>query len=182
MLTHIFDQERTQSIINVMPDNMIVWKVVTHWRYSTIFLEANKQGMENNLWHPAFTFSTGNNKNKQKNWYPFKSGCNENNIWGFHCFIKKINAQQYKEYFKNKTQIGHWNMLSAKINKKDIMKIGLDRGLSLTILTSRIIMPTYPNLEITKEIAENCDLIESCEQSMKLISNNCLLNVPSPKG
>ncbi len=168
MLKQIFNQEKTQSIINVMPDSMIVWKVVTDANYLNVFNNAN--GMKKERWHPAFSFSP-----KKHIWYPFKSGHNENNIWGFHCFVKKDESQQYKEHFKEKTQIGFWNMVSAKIEKKDIMKIGVDRGNSLTILISRIIMPTYPNTDITKELSESHDIIESCKSSMELMLDNLSL-------
>lgn len=171
MLSQIFDKKKTQSIIDIMPDDMIVWKVVTDCK----FFEgstggAARIGMIKNRWHPAFTFIQGN-----LTWFPFEGGYNENNVWGFHCFVKKNEVQQYKDYFKLKSHVGHWNMVSAKIEKKYIMKIGIDKGSSLTILTSRIIMPTYPNTDITKEIAEDCNLIEDCEQTVKLMSDNLCL-------
>ena len=169
MLSQIFNKEKTQSIIKVMPDTMIVWKIVTDWRY--LKLNLYPRGMEKDHWHPAFSFKTGD----RINWYPFKSGHNENNIWGFHCFVKKGEVQQYKKYFKNKYQIGYWNMLSATIEKKDIIKIGLDRGRSLTILTSQIVMPSYPNTDITKEFTESHNLIEDCEQAMELMSEDVSL-------
>ncbi len=169
MLKKIFNKEKTQSIISVMPDSMIVWKVVTDWSYLKI--AGNRTpGMEKNRWHPAFAFG-----GKTLVWHPFKSGHNENNVWGFHCFVKKDENQRYKEHFKGKIHISFWNMVSAKIEKKDIMKIGLDRGDALTILTSRIIMPTYPNTDITKELAESHDIIESCEPSMELMLDNLSL-------
>ncbi len=170
MLSQIFNKEKTQSIIDVMPDIMIVWKVVTDWRYLNIRKDAKSRGMKNDQWHPAFTFG-----GDRTFWYPFKSGCNENNIWGFHCFVKKGEVQQYKKYFKHQNHIGHWNMISAKIEKKDIMKIGLDKGSSLTILASRIIMPAYPNTDIAKEFTEGCELIENCEPAIELMSDNLSL-------
>ena len=174
MLSQIFDDEKTQSIINVMPDSMIVWKVVTDCRiFDSFGHNMTKKGKMKKRWHPAFTFVKDNST-----WFPFEGGYNENNVWGFHCFVKKNEVQQYKKHFSEIGQIGYWNMVSAKIEKKDIMKIGLDKGKSLTILTSRIIMPTYPNTDITKEIAEDCNLIESHEQAVKLMSNNlCLVDV-----
>jgi hypothetical protein len=167
MLSQIFDKEKTQSIIDVMPDSMIVWKVVTNWRYLKVREIAIAEGMKKECWHPAFTFGKIGNGF----WYPFKGGYNENNVWGFHCFVKKDEIQQYKKHFGKIIHIGYWDMVSAKIDKKDIMKIGLDRGLSLTILTSRIIMPTCPNTDITKEFAEEHDLIEECDQAIELMSN-----------
>jgi len=167
MLSQIFDKKKTQSIIDIMPDSMVVWKIVTDWGFLKVNASARKRGMTENHWHPAFSFAE-----KRSIWFPFKSGYNENNIWGFHCFVTKNETQQYKKYFKGRDQIGYWNMVSAKIEKKDIIKIGLDKGSSLTILTSCIIMPTYPNTDITKEIAEDCNLIESCKSSIELMSDN----------
>ena len=169
MLSQIFNKKKTQSIVDVMPDTMIVWKIVTDWRYSKVHSKAT--GMEKDHWHPAFTFGAKD----CLLWYPFESAYNENNIWGFHCFVKKDESQQYKKHFKNSNQLGHWNMISAIIEKKDIMKIGLDRGSSLTILTSRILMPTYPNTDITKEVTENYDVIELCKPAIELMSDSLSL-------
>lgn len=175
MLSRIFNDEKTQSIIDVMPDSMIVWKVVTDCCYLNTHNDINnasRRGMKKKHWHPAFTFM-----GKNLTWFPFRSGYNENNVWGFHCFVKKNEVQQYKNHFNDTPHTGYWDMVSAKIEKKDIMKIGLDRGSSLTILTSRIIMPTYSNTDITREIAKDFKLIESCEQAVELMSDNlCLVD------
>lgn len=174
MLSQIFDKKKTQSIIDIMPDSMIVWKVVTDSRiFDGLDQAITRKGMIKKRWHPAFTFVKDN-----LTWFPFEGGYNENNVWGYHCFIKKNEVQQYKEHFNDRSHIGYWNMVSAKIEKKDIMKVGIDRGKSLTILTSRIIMPTYPNTDITKEITEDCNLIENHEQVVELMSDNlCLVDV-----
>ena len=92
MLSRIFNNEKTQSIIDVMPDTMIVWKVVTDCRYFDGFNQGlTIRGMIKKRWHPAFSFIEEN-----LTWFPFEGGYNENNVWGFHCFVKKMRSNNIK--------------------------------------------------------------------------------------
>jgi len=54
MLETVFDEEKTQSIIDVMPDEMIVWKVVTDWRYAAGTCISKDYGFAEGVWHTAF--------------------------------------------------------------------------------------------------------------------------------
>ncbi len=157
MLSTVFSEEKTRSIIEVMPDEMIVWKVVT----DPTFYRAE------DLYNPTVWLSAFNkNHGRHRRFVGFpictpltSEAAIEGH--GYHSFIKKNTAINYR-----RTR-GHLTLISANIKKCDILKIGNDGG-GLCVTTHFITVPTYPNTDITQELSE-APLIEECEEVMELM-------------
>jgi len=155
MLSQVFSKEKTQKIIDVMPPELIVWKAVgciDECFVASIFCDAStdyyKSGLCNNI--PGKWSYSG---------YPI----------GYHSFIKKGQADIYRDgWFPLKVR-GTVRVVSARISKIDIYAIGYDQNdCGLTIVTTQIFMPTYPNTDITKEL-EPAPLMEDCQEAMELM-------------
>ena len=146
MLSTVFSKEKTQSIIDVMPDEMIVWKAA--------------KGKGDMFWPPLW------NQNQ------YNAGMNHATIdrhgeGGFHSLCTKDAVEDYI-YLRGSCFGGF--IVSLLVKKEWIIGIGHTNveGL-LCIVTSRIIMPTYPNTDITKELSQ-APLIEECVEAMELMS------------
>jgi len=163
MLETVFDEEKTQSIIDVMPDEMIVWKVVTDWRYAAGTCISKDYGFAEGVWHTAFM--------QNFKWGVYRPGFNIDSIdIGYHSLVSQKDLDCYRvSWVAERKRTKAWVSISAKINKEWIKRIGYDKNSSLTIVASKIIMPTYPNTDITKEIDTKSEFIEDHEESMALM-------------
>lgn len=172
MLSTVFSEAKTRSIIDVMPDEMIVWKVV-----SVGFIDkANKPHLDiYTSIHLHVNYLSGENK--------ASNGIARDNHGmeyqaGFHSWVKKDQTAKYMSYLtQHSNQIIYRHshgldesIISCQIQKKDIVAIGREHSeFGIGIVTSHIIMPTYPNADITKELSE-APLIEECVEAMELMN------------
>lgn len=167
MLNKMFTKEKTQSIIDVIPDKMVVWKICI-----------NPLGIRDAMAGTSTTF--------QKKWFSLygnEDGPNyvfsdqENVIVngpGFHSFVKEGACKYLLENTLWDWTMKWWVNLSAKIHKKDIIGIGNEVGMfgldaGLCIVTSRIWMPSYPNKCFTGELQQSSKPIEKCVRAMELM-------------
>lgn len=150
MLTQVFDKEKTQSIIDVMPDEMVVWKVVTGPDCPT----AMGDGWHSYYYH-ADTLT------------PYIKGVIAN--YGYHSYISENAANKFLDTVYKLGEYYTEAIVSAKILKKDIKNMGYEDNGTICVVTSRIIMPTYPNTDITKELNQAPQLVEECDRAMELM-------------
>jgi len=167
MLSTVFSKEKTQSIIDVMPDEMIVWKVVTDGEKKN---EMNGYypytSYERHAWNSAWAHGdSGLAVYNGKVATDMSEGVDVDVFVGYHSFVKRESAGKYMASGRP----GYcWAIVSAKVLRSDITAMGSE-DCGLAVVTSRIIMPTYPNTDITKELSE-APLIEDCVEVMELMA------------
>lgn len=161
-LTNVFSDEKRDRIIAVMSDEMIVWKCV-EGPFGTHPLTNNPRIEDK--WHPwawPNYFCAGLNVIKDHYRIPIdraKYGT------GFHSFIKKARAQELADVY---TKEYDHRVISALIHKSDITTIGDEGHGNLVVVTSKIVLPTYPNTDILTEI-EPALTLESVDEAMELM-------------
>lgn len=163
-LERVFDKDKTQKILDVMPDEMIVWKVVVNpeFKFSDV-------GPMTKQWHAAF------NKNNKP--WPFTAHRNTAKMGsilvdgqryecGFHSFVKQSSLDWMSFEWGFGREIKKiWSPVTALVKKEWITSLGVEGQNNIVIVSSKIIMPTYPNTDITKELGKvtepEVELIES---------------------
>lgn len=154
-LERVFDKAKTQKILDVMPDEMIVWKVVVSPEY-----EPDGYALEP-VWHSAFArgvrgqgrltaFAKQGLSLATKEPMP----CGGSVRWGFHSFVKAISATWLEHAYWNNRAIPHWHTVTALVKKEWITTLGVEGQNNIVIVSSKIHMPTYPNTDITKELGQ----------------------------
>lgn len=168
MLSTVFSKEKTRSIIDVMPDEMIVWKVVLDGtRRKEAFPKSN---CIVGKWNSYFTHGPLWLYSVYDEIKAVDMDEDGRRNMGFRSFCKRISAEKLMDCDSYRD---HAVVVAAMVSKKHITAMG-DDGIDgirydLTIVTSRIIMPTYPNTDITKELSE-APLIEECREVMELMT------------
>lgn len=149
-LERVFDKEKTRKILDVMPDEMIVWKTVCSIQ---------------NTWHVFWRATIGKYRSCEM---PYRPGVNiakpvEIAIsWrplkicymaGFHSWAIRATAEAnlagtryYTEYERG--------LVSALVKKEWITTLGVEGQNNIVIVSSKIHMPTYPNTDITRELGQ----------------------------
>ncbi len=136
-LSILFDKDKTQRILDEMPDIVPVWKVVevTRKKYEAPFV--------------MYYYSIGWNTSPS---FELKDGCNIKYKGGFHSFAKKSDAVAYKKHgcfcFRNGIS---YRIIRFSVLKKDITSIGQQNfqdeiwncKSALTIVSSQIYWGVY---------------------------------------
>lgn len=167
-LGRVFDKEKTRKILDVMPDEMIVWKVVTDPKRS--FIAGCYNGVllsslaMRDVWNSAFLmgrYMRGNVKKVPGDeiYYSYDAGINTNiGGTGFHAFVNRTGGEQLIEQYSHRacshTMYLAWIVASVLVRKVDIVAMGREYEGGLCIRSSKITMPTYPNTDITKELGQ----------------------------
>lgn len=123
-LSKMFNEQKTQKIVKKLPEIISVYKIV----------QKNKK---NKRYLPYFfdriPYIEGENREKnEKTWKEISSN-------GFYSFKNLLSTKLVKFLNMNDPRRV---IIKCKINKKDIKRIGRDRGV-LTFVTSKITIPKY---------------------------------------
>ena len=154
-LRAIFDKEKTQSIKEVMPEELIVYKVAlivceeggafsqrkyiapyarTEYMWGEQFMQSDRS---------LLSAPVVDSLAEHLNYYP-----------GFHSLIKKSAAEKYMESLstaKNRSAV----VLTCGVKKEWITAIGLERGRNLVVVSSRIVIPSYPHRDFVHD--QHCE-------------------------
>jgi hypothetical protein len=152
-LKAIFNKRKTQSIKEVMPEILPVYKVVILSRepnsgrlpqYKYIApvrgcgYSAGQQCMQTN--QRCLSARVVGSPSDRLSYYP-----------GFHCLVKKSAAEKYRQLLSGmclRYQLGKLVVLTCEIKKEWIIAIGLEGDKDMVVVSNRIIMPAYPGIDI----------------------------------
>ncbi len=172
-----FDKEKSKSIKETMPDELLVYKAarISHKRgpfqqadlpkyVSPIMRTEYKGGIES--FHcdlPPFSVPVADKPGQHCLYYP-----------GFHSFVNKKGAERLLRVFpmpKTKAVI-----LTCGVLKKWIIAIGYEGDRELVVVSNKILIPSYPHRDIADD--ESCEWF--FEASTERIGRNAYLETELP--
>lgn len=145
-LEQVFDKAKTQSILDVMPGEMIVWKGVTTPSHAR-----ERCGLKEAVWYSAFGQGP---TEESKVFVPYSAGVVTSEPPGFHSFVRKVSIDLMRYRFFGKEIAAKWQCVSALVRKDWITTLGVEGQNNIVIVSSKIVMPSYPNTDITKELGQ----------------------------
>jgi hypothetical protein len=156
-LRAVFNKEKTKSIKEIMPNEIIVYKVAILFEgkdplrkmilpkyFSPVLYSQYENGEQCNFCDlTPLTVPIADEPEKKSMYYP-----------GFHSFVNKIAANKLLEDLFP-TLPAHAVILTCGVLKKWIIAIGFEGERDLVIVSNRIAIPSYPYMDIRDD--KNCD-------------------------
>jgi hypothetical protein len=178
-LRAVFDKEKTQSIKEVMPDELLVYKVATlidkedpilrtvSPKYvSPVCSVEYSAGEQSNRWDLGlFTVPLVYRPKEHVSYYP-----------GFHSFAQREVATQYLQQILHYSgQLNHYFVKSAVILTCGVLKdwitaIGIEDERAMVIVSNRIMFPAYPHTDIRND--KNCEWFFEAQSKAKSAGTN----------
>jgi hypothetical protein len=166
----IFNKEKTKSIKEVMPNEIIVYKAAIMFEgkdplrkiilpkyFSPVLYSQYESGEQCSLCDLApLTVPVADEPEKHSMYYP-----------GFHSFANKKAADKLLEYLNSPA---HGVILTCGVLKKWIIAIGFEGERDLVIVSNKIVTPSCPYTDIRDD--KNCDWFFESQSKTRRVATN----------